>query len=151
MKIFWTVFEKFEIFMKRSREKKRHDWISSRNFFPTPKNCRKRVPKNLKGVTLWDFLTSIVLLVGLKHDTCFSLKCKQKRTMVPRNHPHINVAFGSQRFTGGQLSLTMYAKEFLAMDFAFDEIAHICWSVKIPKIVITKQIILFRNRFPANF
>ena len=37
MKIVWTVFEKFEIFMERSGEKKRHDWISSRNFFPTPK------------------------------------------------------------------------------------------------------------------
>ena len=33
MKIVWTVFEKFEIFMKRSGEKKQknqHDWISSR-------------------------------------------------------------------------------------------------------------------------
>ena len=37
MKIVWTVFEKFEIFMKRSGEKKRHDWISSQKFFPTPK------------------------------------------------------------------------------------------------------------------
>ena len=35
-KIVWTVFEKFEIFMKRSGEKK-HDCISSRKFFPTPK------------------------------------------------------------------------------------------------------------------
>ena len=35
------------------------------------------------------------------------------------------VAFGSQRFTEGQMSLTMYAKEFLAMHFAFDEFAHI--------------------------
>ena len=38
MKIVWTFFEKFEIFMKRSGEKKRHDWISSRKFFPTLKN-----------------------------------------------------------------------------------------------------------------
>ena len=40
MKIVWTVFEKFEIFMKRSgekKQKKRHDCISSRKFFPTPK------------------------------------------------------------------------------------------------------------------
>ena len=44
MKIVWTVFEKFEIFMKRSTEKKtkkRHDCISSRKFFPTPKNESK--------------------------------------------------------------------------------------------------------------
>ena len=40
VKIVWTVFEKFEIFMKRSGEKKQHDCISSRKFFPTPKNSR---------------------------------------------------------------------------------------------------------------
>ena len=42
VKIVWTVFEKFEIFMKSSGEKKtkkkQHDCISSRKFFPTPKN-----------------------------------------------------------------------------------------------------------------
>ena len=35
------------------------------------------------------------------------------------------VAFGSKKFQGGQMSLTMYAKEFLAMHFAFDEFGHI--------------------------
>ena len=40
VKIVWTVFEKFEIFMKRSGEKKQHDCISSRKFFPTPKKVR---------------------------------------------------------------------------------------------------------------
>ena len=41
VKIVWTVFEKFEIFMKRlgeKKQKKQHDCISSRKFFPTPKN-----------------------------------------------------------------------------------------------------------------
>ena len=38
VKIVWTDFEKFEIFMKRSGEKK-HDCISSRKFFPTPKKA----------------------------------------------------------------------------------------------------------------
>ena len=33
VKIVWTVFEKFEIFIKRSGEKKQHDCISSRKFF----------------------------------------------------------------------------------------------------------------------
>ena len=47
------------------------------------------------------------------------------------------VAFGSQRFTEGQMSLTMYAKEFLAMHFAFDEFDHILWGVKKPTIVMT--------------
>ena len=46
-------------------------------------------------------------------------------------------AFGSQRFTESQMSLTMYAKEFLAMYFAFDEFTHILWGVKKPTIVMT--------------
>ena len=37
MKIVWKVFEKFEIFMKRSGENKRHDWITTRKIFRTPK------------------------------------------------------------------------------------------------------------------
>ena len=48
MKIVWSVFEKFETFMKRSGEKKRHDWICSRKFFPTPK---KQTPSNLNNMT----------------------------------------------------------------------------------------------------
>ena len=40
VKIVWTVFEKFEIFMKRSGEKKQHDCISIRKFSPTPKKCQ---------------------------------------------------------------------------------------------------------------
>ena len=46
------------------------------------------------------------------------------------------VAFGSQRFTEGQMSLTMYAKEFLTKHFASDEFAHILWGVKKPTIVM---------------
>ena len=47
------------------------------------------------------------------------------------------VAFGSKKFQGGQMSLTMYAKEFLAMHFAFDEFGHILWGAKKPMIVMT--------------
>ena len=54
------------------------------------------------------------------------------------------VAFGSQRFTEGQMSLTMYAKEFLAMHFAFDELAHILWVLKKPTIVMTDNKALTR-------
>ena len=54
------------------------------------------------------------------------------------------VAFGSQRFTGGQMSLTMYVIEFLAMHFAFDEFAHILWGVKKPYIVMTDNKALTR-------
>ena len=40
VRIVWTVFEKFEIIMKgreKKKQKKRHDCISSRNFFRLPK------------------------------------------------------------------------------------------------------------------
>ena len=47
------------------------------------------------------------------------------------------VAFGSEKLQGGQMSLTMYAKEFLAMHFAFDEFGHILWGAKKPIIVMT--------------
>ena len=47
------------------------------------------------------------------------------------------VAFGSQCFTESQMSLTMYAKEFLAMHFGFNEFAHIFWAVKKPIFVMT--------------
>ena len=45
------------------------------------------------------------------------------------------VAFGSKKFQGGQMSLTMYAKEFLAMHFAFDEFGHILWGAKNPSLL----------------
>ena len=54
------------------------------------------------------------------------------------------VAFGSQRFTEGHMSLTMYAKEILAMHFAFDEFAHILLGVKKPTIVMTDNKALTR-------
>ena len=56
--IVWTVFEKFEIFMKRSGEKKRHDWISSGKFFPTPKNemTKRSQITNMKFPKFFSFL-----------------------------------------------------------------------------------------------
>ena len=59
------------------------------------------------------------------------------------------VAFGSKKFQGGQMSLTMYAKEFLAMHFAFDEFGHILWGTKKPIIVMTDNKALTRF-FQAN-
>ena len=50
------------------------------------------------------------------------------------------VAFGSKKFQGGQVSLTMYAKEFLA----FDECVHILWGAKKPIIVMTDNKALTR-------
>ena len=54
------------------------------------------------------------------------------------------VAFGSKKFQDGQMSLTMYAKEFLAMHFAFDEFGHILWGAKKPIIVMTDNKALTR-------
>ena len=65
------------------------------------------------------------------------------------------VAFGSKKFQGGQMSLTMYAKEFLAMHFAFDEFGHILWCAKKPIIVMTDNKALTRffqaKHIPASF
>ena len=54
------------------------------------------------------------------------------------------VAFGSKKFQGGQMSLTMYTEEFLAMHFAFDEFGHILWGAKKPIIVMTDNEALTR-------
>ena len=59
-------------------------------------------------------------------------------------HTYAPVAFGSKKFQGGQMSLTMYAKEFLAMHFAFDEFGHILWGAKKPIIVMTDNKALTR-------
>ena len=53
-------------------------------------------------------------------------------------------AFGSKKFQGGQMSLTKYAKKFLAMHFALDEFGHILWGAKKPKIVMTDNKALTR-------
>ena len=55
--------------------------------------------------------------VLLKEDNTEKESCNLK-TYAP-------VAFGSKKFQGSQMSLTMYAKEFLAMHFAFDKFGHI--------------------------
>ena len=54
------------------------------------------------------------------------------------------VAFGSKKFQGVQMSLTMYVKEFLAMHFAFDEFGHILWGAKKPIVVMTDNKALTR-------
>ena len=54
------------------------------------------------------------------------------------------IAFGSRRLKTDKMSLTKYAKEFLAMHFAFDEFGHILWGVKKPTIVLTDNTALPR-------
>ena len=43
------------------------------------------------------------------------------------------------------MSLTVYAKEFLTMHFAFDEFGHVLWGVKKPITVMTD------NKAPSRF
>ena len=57
---------------------------------------------------------------------------------------YASVDIGSKKFQGGQMSITMYAKEFLAMHFAFDEFGHILWGAKKPIIVMTDNKALTR-------
>ena len=47
------------------------------------------------------------------------------------------VAFGSKNFTAGQMSLTMYAKELLAMHLAFDEFGQFLSGTKKSVKVMT--------------
>ena len=65
------------------------------------------------------------------------------------------VAFGPKKFQGGQMSFTMYAKEFLAMHFAFDEFVHVHWGAQKPIIVMTDNKVLTRffqaKHIPPSF
>ena len=47
------------------------------------------------------------------------------------------VAFGSKTFSPSQLKMSIYAKEFLAIYFAFMEYSHILWGSSKPTIVLT--------------
>ena len=45
------------------------------------------------------------------------------------------VTFGSKIFQPAQLKLSIYAKEFLAVHFAFDKFAQIIWGTAKPVLV----------------
>ena len=47
------------------------------------------------------------------------------------------VAFGSKTFSPSQIKLSIYAKEFLAIYFAFMEYSHIIWESTKPIVVLT--------------
>ena len=59
----------------------------------------------------------------------------QKYTSVKKSYAPI--AYGSKTFTPSQLKMLMYAKEFLAIYYAFKEFGHICWGTPQPVIIIT--------------
>ena len=47
------------------------------------------------------------------------------------------VAYGSKTFSPAQLKMSIYAKEFLAIFFAFKEFCHIFWGTPKPVIILT--------------
>ena len=47
------------------------------------------------------------------------------------------VAYGSKTFSPAQLKMSIYAKEFLAIFFAFNEFGHIFWGTPKPVIILT--------------
>ena len=49
------------------------------------------------------------------------------------------VAYGSKTFSPAQLKMSIYAKEFLAIFFAFKEFGHIFWGPLKPVIILTDK------------
>ena len=54
------------------------------------------------------------------------------------------VAYGSKTFSPAQLKMSIYAKEFLAIFFAFKEFGHIFWGTPTPVIILTDNKSLTR-------
>ena len=59
----------------------------------------------------------------------------QKFTSLKKSYAP--VAYGSKTFTPAQIKMSIYAKEFLAIYFAFKEIGHIFWGAPKPVIILT--------------
>ena len=62
---------------------------------------------------------------------------EQKITSTKKNYAP--VAFSSKTFSPSQLKMSIYAKEFLAILFAFLEYSHILWGSSKPTIVLTDK------------
>ena len=59
----------------------------------------------------------------------------EKLTSVKKTYAP--VAFGSKTFSPSQIKMSIYAKKFLAIYFAFMEHSHILWGSTKPVIVLT--------------
>ena len=60
---------------------------------------------------------------------------KQKYTSVKKSYAPI--AYGSKTFIPSQLKMSIYAKEFLAIHYAFKEFGHIFWGTTKSVIILT--------------
>ena len=56
--------------------------------------------------------------------------CSTRKAFAP-------VAYGSKTFSPAQLKMSIYAKEFLAIFFAFKEFGHVFWGTPKPVIILT--------------
>ena len=67
----------------------------------------------------------------------------QKFTSLRKSYA--SVAYGSKIFIPAQIKMSIYAKEFLAIYFAFKEFGHIFWGAPKPVIILTdnKAVTLF--------
>ena len=97
-----------------------------------------RLPKaNAQYVILTDasfYAAGYVLMI---EDYITDQSGKTYKTYVP-------VSFGSKIFTPTYLKLSIYAKEFLAVHFVFDNFAHILWGSTKPVLVLTDNRSLTR-------
>ena len=97
-----------------------------------------RLPKpNAQYVIMADasfYSAGYVLLV---EDYIRDQKDREMKTYMP-------VSFGSKIFNPTHLKLSIYAKEFLAVHFAFDAFAHILWESTKPVLVLTDNRSLTR-------
>ena len=72
---------------------------------------------------------SFTAAIMIEDDPQQKLQSKRK-TYAP-------IAFGSKTFNPTQLKMSIYAKEFLAIFFAFPEFGHLMWGSTFPEIVFT--------------
>ena len=61
----------------------------------------------------------------------------QKFTSIRKSYAP--VAYGSKTFTPAQLKRSIYAKEFLAICFAFKEFGHVFWGAPKPVFILTDK------------
>ena len=69
--------------------------------------------------------------------------CCTAKSTSPRKQ-YAPVSFGSKVFEAGQLKLSIYAKEFLAVHFALQTFGHIVWGIQKPILILTDNRALTR-------
>ena len=97
----------------------------------------------------------VIFCDGSEHAAGYVLLTEDYTDTVEGTHKfYTPAALGSRQYTAGRMSLNMYAKEFLAMHLAFDELGHILCEVKKPTVVMTINMALswlFRAKRNSGF